>query len=967
VRRLWHRILDWWIGLPPHGRRTVNAVALSMVAYLAHYLVFTIIQPFYIEDAGITFAYARNLAEGHGLVPWIGAERVEGYSNPLWTFLLALFHLVGIHVWTSSKALGAILGAATLPLVFAITRRARGGRDDLFNIAPAFLLAASTQFVIWNASGLENALFNFLLAAAALRTLQEGSHDARAAGRPWSGLLWFLFSITRPEAPIYAGLGFGLRCVYALGEPQGFRNVLRWLAAFLVPFSAYHLWRFHYFAWPWPETYYAKLGEGNRFKPWNWDVKGWGYVRKYFNAYWIGWASPLFVLALLGLRRWRGRVAFALVALLALLVLWNGHAPFLDNWDAWAVARRKWTVVRVTGLYSVAILLPLLALRREGWRALWMTWALFTAAIFFTIYSGGDWMDAFRWANLWAVPQAILLGLGLGEILDRFAILQRRPVRRLPRVRTLLAVVLVVVLALPNAWGSAKFVGHPETSVRDVYRRVQYMEMVQQRLHIPHVTLLDVDMGAHLWYSGWRIGDVAGLIDIPMGHHQTFPKEFVREYVFDELKPDFLHAHGSWARRHKILTLPEYKDGYLEIPGYPTGGKAFHMGNHVARRHFTVPAYDGPDGRRIPFEGSITLEGWELPSPEVPRGSSFHLRTWWTADREDGFRILVFLADSGGRLATVREVSPGYDWLKPADWREGEVVTTRHDVDLPDSLEPGAYRVGLLLLDTASGAVIPELPPNAVLEDPPVAPPSAPAPAAPPAAGVSAFATGEVLLDARVEIVNREAATSEAEADLDTALDEAEAGRCEAAIAAWQRADLHVPRNIAWHERSRDLVEAAVAGCYARLATQPSDPFEQVRLVALGRRWDPDAPVLEELGRPLGRRLMAEGDRLRAQAEWESAWRTYTAAVAADPRLSWARRRAEEARDHRLDLDGVDHVKPRKVPGKKPLQPPKRTAPVTRPPGGPPTPPGVEPFDVPAPQPAAPEEPVDEALIPDGR
>ncbi|MBN1335666.1 MAG: hypothetical protein JXB39_06870 [Deltaproteobacteria bacterium] len=953
MKRLWKRILDGWFGLAPHNRRTVNALALSVVAYIAHYLVFTIVQPFYIEDAGITFAYARSLAEGHGLVPWVGGERVEGYSNPLWTFVLAFFHVLKIQVWTSSKALGALLGAATLPLAFAITRRARLGRDDLLNTLPAFLLAASSQFVIWNASGLENALFNFLLAAAALRTLQEGAGraDARgvAAGRPWSALLWFLFSITRPEAPLYAGLAFGLRCLYALGEPRGFRNVLRWLAAFLVPFVAYHLWRYHYFAWAWPETYYAKLGQGTRFKPWNWDVRGWSYFRNYLRTYGVGWASPLFVFALVGLRRWRGWVGLGLVALLGLVILWNGRAPLLDGWDAWGVVRREWTLVRLWGVYGGVILLPLVALGREGWRALWMTWSMFVTAVFFTIYSGGDWMDGFRWASLWSVPQAILLGLGLSAILERFALFQRRPVRWLPRIRSVLAVILVGALVVPNIRGSATFVARPETSVRDVYRRVQYMQMVQKRLHADHITLLDVDMGAHLWYSGWRIGDVAGLVDVPMGHHQTFPKAFVHEYVYYELVPDFIHAHGNWAKRHKILTFQEYKDGYLEIPGYPTGGKAFHMGNHVARRLFTSESYDGPPGREVRFADGLTLVGWEIPSPEVPRGSSFHLRSWWTAeDREDGFRILVFLEDARGRLASVREVSPGYDWLKPVEWRSGELVVHRHDIDLPEDLAPGAWSVGLLLLDEGTGQVIPRLAPEgSVLE----AAPEGPVPIV--------LAQGEARLGAQVQVVTREVATQAAEEDLGTALGEAEAGRCEHAAEAWRRADLHVPRNIAWQHRSRDLVEAAVARCYAAHASAASDLYEKSRLVALGMHWDPTSPALRDVGRPVGRLLFEEGNRYREASDWEHAFRAYSAAVAADPRLSWARRRAEEARDHRLDLDGVDRPKkpPQRAPAKR-----RASVPVRAPGDGRTFPPPPAARRTPAPQ-----EPLDEALLPDRR
>ncbi len=42
-----------------------------------------------MDDAGISYAYARNLATGHGLVAQPGAEAVEGFTNLLWVVLLA--------------------------------------------------------------------------------------------------------------------------------------------------------------------------------------------------------------------------------------------------------------------------------------------------------------------------------------------------------------------------------------------------------------------------------------------------------------------------------------------------------------------------------------------------------------------------------------------------------------------------------------------------------------------------------------------------------------------------------------------------------------------------------------------------------------------------------------------------------------------------------------------------------------
>ena len=101
-----------------------------------------------IEDAGISFAYAKHFVDGEGFVTYPGGERVEGFSNPLWTFLISIFYAIGISPWTSSKILGAVFGLITLPCIYKITRR-MGVNGDFALFAPA-MLAVSPQFVVWN-------------------------------------------------------------------------------------------------------------------------------------------------------------------------------------------------------------------------------------------------------------------------------------------------------------------------------------------------------------------------------------------------------------------------------------------------------------------------------------------------------------------------------------------------------------------------------------------------------------------------------------------------------------------------------------------------------------------------------------------------------------------------------------------------------------------------------------------------
>ena len=76
---------EWasWEG--PYIHWTAPALALVAAAVYHQFQLWN----WFIEDAAISFSYARNLADGGGLVTSVGHERVEGYSNPSWVFLLA--------------------------------------------------------------------------------------------------------------------------------------------------------------------------------------------------------------------------------------------------------------------------------------------------------------------------------------------------------------------------------------------------------------------------------------------------------------------------------------------------------------------------------------------------------------------------------------------------------------------------------------------------------------------------------------------------------------------------------------------------------------------------------------------------------------------------------------------------------------------------------------------------------------
>jgi len=66
------------------------------------------------EDAFISFRYASNLIQGHGLVYNVG-ERVEGYTNFLWTLILAGGMALGADPVPLSRFLGIGFALVVLP------------------------------------------------------------------------------------------------------------------------------------------------------------------------------------------------------------------------------------------------------------------------------------------------------------------------------------------------------------------------------------------------------------------------------------------------------------------------------------------------------------------------------------------------------------------------------------------------------------------------------------------------------------------------------------------------------------------------------------------------------------------------------------------------------------------------------------------------------------------------------------
>ena len=133
----------------------------------------------------------------------------------------------------------------------------------------------------------------------------------------------------------------------------------------------------------------------------------------------------------------------------------------------------------------------------------------------------------------------------------------------------------------------------------------------------------------------------------------------------------------------------EWPEQYVEIPGYPSGKHALHVGNHVRKDILVSETPPATDERLVRFGDGVRLETWALPAPTVaPGGELFVDSRWRAAKRDSGLRVLLFLARDGA-VAWSGEVAPGYDWYRADRWEPWEYVRGGWSVAMPGDLAAG--------------------------------------------------------------------------------------------------------------------------------------------------------------------------------------------------------------------------------------------------------------------------------------
>lgn len=267
-------------------------VWIAAVALLA-YGIYLVVQLYWVcDDAFISYRYAKNLVNGLGLV-YNAGEHVEGYTNFLWTILIALGFKLNLEPILFSNILGALSYIGTVVLLGWFSYRLfSAGRDtgNLFLPLGGMALLVHHDCQVFATSGLETSFDMFLITLGFFLLLQLRTDRSPL----WAGLTLIMAAATRPDSMAFYVMG-ALFLVITIRRP--WKSLLWYLAPMVLLYLPYWIIRYNYYGWPFPNTYYAKSADLPYYS------QGFEYISLYFRSYYVLLLVPIGLIAALVVKR----------------------------------------------------------------------------------------------------------------------------------------------------------------------------------------------------------------------------------------------------------------------------------------------------------------------------------------------------------------------------------------------------------------------------------------------------------------------------------------------------------------------------------------------------------------------------------------------------------------------------------------------------------------------------------------
>ena len=241
---------------------------IIFICLLAYFALFNFLRNNYLyttilDDAYIFFRYAENIINGFGFVWNITEPPVEGYTSFFYLATLILGKSLSFDLELFVISFGTVTSALTLFYVYLIYNllNSENLKTESVNIITIIILALSPAYAYWSGAGMETSFYSMFLMMT-IYTFLKLLNSIRA--NLFKGILFGLLCVLRFEAVLF----FLAALYYLTKEGNSFfkirirRNVILFVIGFTIIFGTYFIWRWSYFGYFFPNTFYAKTGGG---------------------------------------------------------------------------------------------------------------------------------------------------------------------------------------------------------------------------------------------------------------------------------------------------------------------------------------------------------------------------------------------------------------------------------------------------------------------------------------------------------------------------------------------------------------------------------------------------------------------------------------------------------------------------------------------------------------------------------
>lgn len=626
------------------------------------------------DDAYISFRYAHNLVTGHGLV-FNPGDRLEGYTNFLWTVLIAPFEAMGADLFQVSEILGTALAIVLMVFMTLNVIHVTGTGRYLAFLWAAVWISTQSSLGLWATSGLELPLAMALPAAAAyLMWRGQERHDRRMALA--SGILMGLGCMTRPDIHLM-GIILGMPLVIDVVRTRKIpRFTILWFAGLLGMTVPFHAFRLLYYGSLVPNTFYVKTGASSLLV-----INGLEKLNDMFSFNLIGALVILAPFAFLDRRKLTQKIVMAAIAFGYMAYVVKVGVDEMRWHRLYLPALPFLVMLAFVGLRHLVDTVVALADRKPVRVAAHVAaWALVIAAASNSF--------AFTYRSMGGFNGRADLSGTYHPDLGKFLVRHSRP-----------------------------------------GELVAFQDMGSTPYHAPDLLFLD--------FIGLTEGPVArarysyGLNAYAATENYRNQKEYdaeMREYFFEK-DPEWViltvYVHGSAmgpvSQAFAMNPGPEALRNHYAGNGYQFGiwrDKRFHERYAHVRTWPRSASYylslfrrkdlleqtpgevvlDAPPadlkGARAQFDQGLELLGSEMETEALEK-TEFYVTTWWKVPGPLPADTFFFLHLTRPAAQVAYDHLPG-DWLYPADrWKPGQIIEDRVLFQVPFGVEPGTYQLYL--------------------------------------------------------------------------------------------------------------------------------------------------------------------------------------------------------------------------------------------------------------------------------